>query len=69
MTRRALMMLTLLMLSACANAAKDEWANIDYERIARDNQRRENDNAYTPPLSVIGCVDDDLYNCNPRRGR
>ncbi len=60
--------LTLVMLlPACEKEGKDVWNDIDYARIARDNYRRENDSSYIPPPSVIGCTDDDLYNCS-RRG-
>jgi hypothetical protein len=62
----ALAILTLLPLTACSRAGSNEWENIDYSRIARENYRRENDAAYTPP-TVSGCVDDDLYNCNRYR--
>jgi len=57
-----LVILSLLMLTGCARTGGNEWENLDYSRIARENYRRENDQSYTPP-SVIGCVDDDLYNC------
>jgi hypothetical protein len=37
---------------------------LDYSRIAQQNQARENDANYRPPVpTVIGCSDDDLYNC------
>ena len=56
---------SLLLLCACtSNSQRSEWSDIDYERIAQENYRRQNDQFYTPPPpSVIGCVDDDLYNC------
>lgn len=62
MNNCALLLLSLLALSGCSKPGADEWSHIDYARIARENYRRENDAAYTPPR-VIGCVDDDLYNC------
>lgn len=62
MTCRVIMMLSLLLLPSCAKQGQDDWSNIDYARIARENYRRENDSSYTPP-HVTGCVDDDLYNC------
>lgn len=60
--RRAVLLLGLLMLSGCARQQQDDWSNIDYAKIARENYRRENDPSYVPP-NVIGCTDDDLYNC------
>ena len=62
----ALIILTVLVLTGCQRNGQDEWEDIDYGRIARENYRRENDNAYIPPPTVIGCVDDDLYNCRTR---
>jgi len=61
-----ILLMSLCLVAGCANA-RDDWSNIDYERVARDNQHRENDASYTPPVSVTACVDDDLYNCNPKR--
>lgn len=58
--RRKYVICMSLMLAACTQHPSD-WDNIDYSRIARDNQRRENDRNYVP--TVIGCADDDLYNC------
>ena len=54
--------LALICLSACAQNGKNEWENLDYSRIARENHQRENDSGYVQP-TVQGCVDDDLYNC------
>ena len=65
--RYAMLVLTALVLFACERNGKNEWEDIDYSKIARENYRRENDSAYVPPPSVIGCVDDDLYNCRVRR--
>lgn len=50
--------------SACAGAKKnDEWSNIDYSKVYRAaGQNRDIDTGYKAP-SVLGCVDDDLYNC------
>lgn len=62
MNLRAFLMLALLAASGCSKPGQDDWSNIDYARIARENYRRENDSGYTPPR-VTGCVDDDLYNC------
>ena len=64
--------LPVVLLSGCKHSSNDDWRNIDYARIARDNYRLENDTQYVPP-NVLGCVDDDLYNCptysyrNPHR--
>ena len=60
-------LLCLLLLIACARNGGNEWQNLDYSRIARENYRRENDQSYTPP-TVSGCVDDDLYNCPVNTG-
>ena len=59
-------LISICAVGGCASA-KDDWSNIDYEKIARENHRRENDSGYVPPISVTACVDDDLYNCNPKR--
>ena len=66
-SRLVLIVILALPLAACSRNGADEWEDIDYAKIARDNYRRENDSAYVPPPSVIGCVDDDLYNCRVRR--
>lgn len=50
--------------STACEERHSEWDDIDYSRIARENQRRENDRNYIPPISAMGCSDDDLYNCN-----
>jgi hypothetical protein len=52
----------MMLLAGCGPSNKDVWSDIDYAKVARENYRRENDSAYTPP-HVLGCVDDDLYNC------
>ena len=52
-----------LLLCACEKEGHNVWSDIDYAKIARDNYRRENDSGYTAPPSVLGCTDDDLYNC------
>lgn len=53
----------LLLLCAC-QSNNSEWSQIDYGRIARENYYMQNDQYYVqPPPSVIGCVDDDLQNC------
>ncbi|MDE3015376.1 MAG: hypothetical protein KGI29_00425 [Pseudomonadota bacterium] len=58
----AAMLVMLLILSGCADETSNkQWDDIDYSRV--HGAARENDPAYTAP-SVIGCVDDDLYNCN-----
>ena len=54
--------LTLLLLAACASQ-HNAFQDIDYTHVYERYQQRENDPGYTPP-SVIGCVDDDLYNCS-----
>lgn len=48
--------------SACAGK-KDEWSDIDYSKVYRAaGERRDIDSGYKSP-TVLGCVDDDLYNC------
>lgn len=58
--------LSVALLSGCGNgssaAAHNEWQNIDYSSVYRKAGQRENDSGYVQP-SVVGCVDDDLYNC------
>lgn len=58
-----LLCVTPLLLCACEREGKNVWSDIDYARIARENHRQENDSYYVPPPSVLGCTDDDLYNC------
>ena len=67
--RLSIALAAYLALSGCSTAGHNsEWDNIDYERIARDNQRLENDSSYVPPRpTVTGCIDEDLYNCNRRQ--
>lgn len=65
---KILLMCGALCLTACEKVGKNEWSDIDYARIARENYQRQNDSYYTPP-SVLGCVDDDLYNCRVRPAR
>lgn len=49
---------------ACAPGEKDEWSNIDYSKVYKAaGERRDIDSGYKAPASVVGCVDDDLYNC------
>jgi len=49
--------------SACAGGKRDEWADIDYSKVYKAaGQSRDVDSGYKQP-SVIGCVDDDLFNC------
>jgi len=48
--------------SACAGSKKDEWSNMDYSKVYKAAGQRDIDTGYKAP-SVIGCVDDDLYNC------
>jgi hypothetical protein len=50
--------------SACASK-KDAWADIDYSKVYRAaGQSRDIDTGYRAPTTVVGCVDDDLYNCH-----
>lgn len=65
--RISLLVAALLALCACEKVGKNEWSDIDYSRVARENYQRQNDSFYVPPPSVLGCVDDDLMNCNRRQ--
>jgi hypothetical protein len=67
MKHAATVLIAALLMTGCERVGANEWSEIDYARIARDNYRRENDMNYIPPPSVIGCADDDLINC--RSGR
>lgn len=60
-------LLAVTLTAACEKVGKNEWSEIDYSKVARENYQRQNDTAYVPPPSVLGCVDDDLMNCNRRR--
>lgn len=51
---------TLVSTSGCA-IVSDDWNDIDYSRVRGGSY--ESDSYYTMP-SVIGCIDDDLFNCN-----
>ena len=64
----AFLLIAVMLLPACEKVGKNDWSNIDYARVARENHRRENDGNYVPPPSVLGCTDDDLYNCRTRSG-
>jgi hypothetical protein len=63
-TRPAIMAIaTFFFCSACAQRGGDDWANIDYSKVYKAaGQRRDIDSDYKSP-SVVGCVDDDLFNC------
>jgi hypothetical protein len=55
--------MTLCVVTACAGGGQaSRWENIDYTPVYRAYEKRQNDAGYTAP-SVVGCVDDDLYNC------
>lgn len=58
-------LMTMMVLFACGACAQknDEWSNIDYSKVYKAaGERRDIDSGYKAP-SVIGCVDDDLFNC------
>jgi hypothetical protein len=55
--------LSLMLLPGCMMSPHDAIQSLDYSRIKA--AAHENDTNYTPP-SVVGCVDDDLYNCNDK---
>lgn len=53
----------LLVCGACAQQGGGEWANIDYSKVYKAaGERRDIDTGYKAP-SVVGCIDDDLFNC------
>lgn len=60
--RYASYIMTLCLLTACGGGQRSQWDDIDYSSVYRAYERRQNDSGYTPP-SIVGCVDDDLYNC------
>jgi hypothetical protein len=50
-------------LAACSqNSRRSEWDSIDYTRVYERQRSRENDSSYRQP-TVVGCMDDDLFNC------
>lgn len=49
-------------LAACGGSKRSNQWDIDYSSVYKAYGNREIDNSYKAP-SVIGCVDDDLYNC------
>lgn len=57
----AVVSLSFLM-AGCAGKSSREWDDIDYSKV-RDRDKYENDDNYTQP-SVVGCTNDDLFNCN-----
>ena len=63
MAARFCMLLMALLFTGCGNSApaSNPWEDIDYSKVHQPTT--ENDPAYTAP-SVVGCVDDDLYNCS-----
>lgn len=60
--RHISMIMVMCVLVDCAPRGND-WQNIDYSSVYRRAKGYENDSSYTPPRSVLGCVDEDLYNC------
>lgn len=56
-------MMSICLATACAGGSKsNRWEDIDYTPVYKAYENRQNDTGYVPP-SVVGCVDDDLYNC------
>lgn len=55
-------MMTLCVVTACGGGKHDQWKDIDYRSVYKAYEQRQIDTGYTQP-SIIGCVDDDLYNC------
>ena len=55
--------MTLCVLAGCGGkTSRSQWEDIDYTPVYRAYEGHQNDTRYTQP-SIIGCVDDDLYNC------
>lgn len=55
--------MVLFACGACAQQKQNTWDNIDYSKVYKAaGERRDIDTGYRAP-SVVGCVDDDLYNC------
>jgi hypothetical protein len=59
------LMAVIFCFSGCARTGGNQWENLDYSKVYRENARRENDTSYVTP-SVLGCTDDDLFNCRTR---
>lgn len=58
-------LLAVCVLIACSGGGRHkEWEDLDYSRVYKHYGERENDPGYTQP-SILNCVNDDLYNCNP----
>ncbi len=55
-------MMTLCLVVACAPAKRSKWEDIDYSKVYRAYESRQNDAGYTPPSSVSSCMDDDFCN-------
>ena len=56
-------LMTLCVLAGCGGkTSRSQWEDIDYTPVYRAYEGHQNDTRYTQP-SIIGCVDDDLYNC------
>jgi hypothetical protein len=45
---------------ACAPSPRSKWEDIDYSKVYRAYEGRQNDAGYTPPASVNSCMDDDF---------
>lgn len=62
MARWPNILLVMCLVSACSGGKRNQWDDVDYSRVYKAYETRENDSSYTQP-SITGCVDDDLYNC------
>ncbi len=54
--------MALCLAASCAPAKRSKWEDIDYSRVYRAYEGRQNDTGYIPPSSVNSCMDDDFCN-------
>jgi hypothetical protein len=63
MNFRMTMMTMAAVMAACTTSRHNEWEDLDYSAVYRAAGQRDNDRTYVQP-SVLGCVNEDLYNCH-----
>jgi len=54
--------MALCLAASCAPAKRSKWEDIDYSRVYRAYEGRQNDAGYVPPASSTSCMDDDFCN-------
>ena len=58
-----IMVAVSLACTACTGGNRsNEWEDIDYSKVYNRAGQRDIDADYKKP-SIVGCVDDDLFNC------